>query len=353
MFGKKLSLSALFLIVFALTISSIAQAKSVYVIIDRSSTIRAYKISGEEIEEQIDVKNLDDHGGAVGLALDPDSGIMFVTYEGSNIIEMVNAKTMISEQNPVTVTDATSLAGIAFDQSKQKLYVVQRQLDKLYVYLWNPVDKTLTLEGGTYKTLENIGTYPYGAYGIALDESAERLYVSNATSTVHYYDTNDPNWGHMGNINIVVDSNERDAVGIDIDSTNHFMYTGMFHGTGGYHDFLVKTDISDINSPSFAEKDIGARVIGIAADEDTGLIYITTYNNNHIEVHNRATWESDPCDIETQGISGPADIVLAGDVGYKPPFPLLTLVKDNNDPNDECVSPLISEEEHVMDGVPI
>jgi hypothetical protein len=43
---------------------------------------------------------------------------------------------------------------------------------------------------------------------------------------------------------------------------------------------------------------------------------------------------------------------LAGDVGYKPPFPLLTLVKDNNDPNDECVSPLISEEEHEWLGTP-
>ncbi|GAJ11807.1 unnamed protein product, partial [marine sediment metagenome] len=78
---------------------------------------------------------------------------------------------------------------------------------------------------------------------------------------------------------------------------------------------------------------------------------ITTYNN-HIEVHNRATWESDPCDTETQGISSPADIVLAGDVGYKPSFLLLTLVKDNNDPNDECVSPLISEEQHEWLGTP-
>jgi len=40
--------------------------------------------------------------GAVGLALDPDSATLFVTYEGSNegsdIIEMVNARTMVSEQ---------------------------------------------------------------------------------------------------------------------------------------------------------------------------------------------------------------------------------------------------------------
>jgi len=59
-------LSALFITFTGL--SETTQAESVYAIIDRSSTIRAYKINGEKIEEQIDVKNLDDHGGAVGLA---------------------------------------------------------------------------------------------------------------------------------------------------------------------------------------------------------------------------------------------------------------------------------------------
>ena len=119
--GKKIILHIFSSFILFTIISAPAQAKSVYAIIDRSSTIRAYKISGEKIEEQIDVKNLDDHGGAVGLALDPDSATMFVTYEGSNIIEMVNAKTMVSEENPVTEPNATSLAGIAFDQGKKYL----------------------------------------------------------------------------------------------------------------------------------------------------------------------------------------------------------------------------------------
>jgi len=89
-----------------------------------------------------------------------------------------------------------------------------------------------------------------------LDEGNGRFYVTNATSTVHYYDT--ASWDHEGAIDIVVNSNPREAVGIDIDSTNHYMYTGSFHGTGGYHTFLVRTDISDINNPSFTEKPIGA-----------------------------------------------------------------------------------------------
>ncbi len=58
--------------------------------------------------------------GAVGLALDPCSATLFVTYEESNVIEMVNAKTMISEQKPLTIYGISNLAGIVVDQTKQK-----------------------------------------------------------------------------------------------------------------------------------------------------------------------------------------------------------------------------------------
>ena len=67
LFGKKLSLSILFLIVFATTICSIVHAKSVYVITDRYSTVKAYDIQGGQIDYQTDAKNLAHRGGgAVG-----------------------------------------------------------------------------------------------------------------------------------------------------------------------------------------------------------------------------------------------------------------------------------------------
>ena len=116
LFGKKLIVSILSITVFVPIMLNTSLAKSVYVIIDRYSTVRAYLIEDDQIEYQINAKNLADHGtSAVGLALDPDTAILFVTYEVSNIIEMVNAKTMISEQNPVTVMEACNLSGMAFD----------------------------------------------------------------------------------------------------------------------------------------------------------------------------------------------------------------------------------------------
>ena len=52
MLGKKLAVSVLSLIIFALVMFSIAQAMSVYVITDRGSTVKAYDIQGDQIEEQ-------------------------------------------------------------------------------------------------------------------------------------------------------------------------------------------------------------------------------------------------------------------------------------------------------------
>jgi len=102
------------------------------------------------------------------------------------------------------------------------------------------------------------------------------------------------------------------------------MYTGAFTGTTGQHYYLVRTDITDINEPVSIERYIGTYVIGLTTDIDTGLIYTTTYNN-HIEVYNTATFPNEnPSDTETEGISSPGDIIVRGDVSYKPPFPSLT-----------------------------
>jgi hypothetical protein len=289
------------------------------------------------LQYQTDAKNLEDREfGAVGLALDPDSGIMFVTYESSNIIEMVNARTMISEENPVTVTDATTLAGITFDQSKQKLYTVDRETNKLFVYLWEPIYKTLTLEGDTHKALGDLPV-PHGAYGIALNENNGWLFVTDSTKTVHVYNTNDPNqtWTRQG----IVDVN-RGAVGIAVDASRNYLYTGGY-AASEWHTFLVRTDINDINNPTYAEKDMGADiyVIGITPDEETGFVYTTDHNttdyNDAIKVFNTADFPSDPCHTEGVNIYGPADIVVRGDVSYKPA--LLRLSKGYEiEPNDPC-----------------
>ncbi|HUT30868.1 MAG TPA: right-handed parallel beta-helix repeat-containing protein [Sedimentisphaerales bacterium] len=312
-------------------VSQTAYGRSVYAITEHAnSTITAYGIQGTAIEYQADVQA---HwgSGAVGLALDPDSETLFVTYDGAFKIQLIDAKRM-DDIKDISTTD--ELAGIVFDESEQKLYAAGREGYELYVYLWNPMSKTLTLEDGTYKELEYTDT----AYGLAVDEDSQRLFVTDKTNTVKYYDTSDPNFGYLGSIPIVVDSNPRAAVGIafyEDNGGNKYLYTGAWsHDVT--HDYLVQTDITDINDPCSSEKNIGTEAVSMAVDAYTGLVYVTDMNDyGNIKVFNHWTFPSDPCYIRGADISGPADIVLAGDVSYKEPYMTLEKVQDVNG----CVMP--------------
>lgn len=184
------------LVILSTNLSGTARGRSVYVISntevpDETSRIQAYKIDGNNLSYQETYTS--DIWGAVGLAIDASEygNFLFVTFEGEDEMELVNAKSM-EYVDVVTATGASNLAGIVVDQSKQKVYVLKRQDNRLYVYLWNPITRKLTLEGDTYKTLENIGTYPNGAFGIALDQTKKHLYVTDSTNTVRFYDANDP-----------------------------------------------------------------------------------------------------------------------------------------------------------------
>jgi len=80
------------------TISLTARARSVYVISntetpDLTSIIQAYDIQDGSLVYQ-EAQYESDRWGAVGLAIDTESEFIFVTYEGTPKIELINAKTM-------------------------------------------------------------------------------------------------------------------------------------------------------------------------------------------------------------------------------------------------------------------
>jgi len=176
------------------TLESVSRATSVYAITNHgTSTITAYDIDGTTLEYQTDIA-VPWGTGPVGLALDPESDTLFVTYDGAEVIELINAKTM---EEIEYVEAPLELAGVEYDEGKRKLYGVSRDDNKLCVYIWKQVTKELTLEGA-YKNLANIGD----AYGLALDEDSGRLFVTDATNAVKYYDTGDPDFGYLGSIPI-------------------------------------------------------------------------------------------------------------------------------------------------------
>ncbi len=321
----------LFLIACFLCLFQNVQAKSVYSITNHlDSTISAYKVLDDEIQKQLET-NVDWGEGAVGLALDPDSETLFVSYDDSYKLEMINAKTMTEIKY---ITAPAELAGLVFDQSNQKLYAVGRETKKLFVYRWDGVIKILTLEDDSPQILENL--VGDRAFGIALDENAQHLFVTDKSYSVKYYRTSD--WLYQGSIDIVVNNNQREAIGIafyDNGTGCKYLYTGGYVHVG-LNTYLVRTDITDINNPTSVEKDIGSSIIGVGVDQNTGFVYVTT-TNSEIQIFNHSTFPTDPCNVETEDIYGPADIIVRGDTSYKPP--VFSIVKDNNDPNNNCVNP--------------
>ncbi|MHC4621986.1 MAG: right-handed parallel beta-helix repeat-containing protein, partial [Planctomycetota bacterium] len=291
-----------------------ADARSVYAITNHtSSIITAYDVNGTAIDYQTDVE-VHWGAGAVGLALDPDSETLFATYDGAFKIQLIDARAM-EEIKYISTTD--ELAGVVFDSTNQRLYALSRgaATNNLYIYLWDPLAKNLTCAEGSPKTLTNLA-YPY-AFGLALNEDGEHLFVTDKSNAVKYYDTSDPNFGYLGAVSIVVDGNERQAVGIafyEDEQANKYLYTGAWSHTVK-HDYLVRTDITDINDPNSTEKNLGTEAISMAVDAQTGLVYVTDMNDyGNIKVFNHSTFPSDPCYIEHANISGPADIIVRADV---------------------------------------
>ena len=204
-----------------------ARAKSVYAIINhQSDIIGAYKIDANQIDYQAEIQAPQHDIRAIDLAIDSGSSCIFITYEGSNIIEIMNAKTL-EHEGSVIATGASNLAGIVFDEARQKLYVVGRETDNLFVYFWNANAKTLTPDETNPKILmELTESGGYGAYGIALNTTNNHLYIANRTNIVHYYDTN--SWDHVNDVNV-----GETAVDVDIDSDRGYLYAGGY----SYHNY--------------------------------------------------------------------------------------------------------------------
>lgn len=320
-FTKQIDLVQLLVVFLSIApFTQTAQAKSAYAIVNhQGDIIGAFKIQGNQIEYQAEIQAPQHATRAIDLAIDSDSCCIFVTYEGSNIIEIMNAKSLENE-HPVTATGASDLAGIVFDEAKQKLYVVDRGTDKLFAYLWTAASKTLIPDGTNPKVLSDIyEQYGYGAYGIALGTVNGRLYVTNYTSTIHYYDTDD--WTHVGSVDV-----GEIAVDVDIDSDRRYLYAGGYSA----HNYLVKFDL---NTGIAESTDIGAGVIGLAVDPDSGLVYTTTY---HDQLRVYDTSASPFTLTDSENISAGCGVCVPnGDISYKPD--VFTLSK--SDDVADCVSP--------------
>jgi fimbrial isopeptide formation D2 family protein/uncharacterized repeat protein (TIGR01451 family) len=288
-----------------------ATAKSLYVIADilgasesNKQPVQAYDIGVDgtltfQAQHDIPHRML----GAVGMAIDADSGYIFITYEASNEIQLLDPITM-TDAGTTIAPDAWDLAGIKYDHEKRLLYTVDRRVYNLYVYNWFPDTATLTHVPGSPFNLRNAT-----AYGIALDEIDDLLYVANGTNTVTVYRTSD--WRLVDSITL-----SRIAISIAIDVKNGYLYTG-----GGYagNMFLTQYHLATGTEAEIqVEPDAG--VMGLAVNTDTGLVYLNTGRNNQPGGDNLIVYDKELNQIDfIAAIGNPTGLAIPGrDIGYNP-----------------------------------
>jgi uncharacterized repeat protein (TIGR01451 family) len=301
--------SMLLAVVILMTVATkTAAAKSLYLIADKGSLtdgtqpVHAYDIGDDGVltfRTKHDIRHT--MLGAVGIAIDSDAGFLFITYEHSGDIQLLDVTTM-KDAGRVTAPDAMDLAGIVYDHTKRLLYCVDRGREKLYVYDWDAKTISLTRVNGSPFTLwGNVH-----AYGIALDELAGLLYVANATNTVNIYNTSD--WSSAGTI-----SPKNVAISIAVDVINGFVYTG-----GGYAGDRYLTQyhlVTDTQTRVQVEPDAG--VIGLAVDQDTSLVYMSTGQNNAPGGDNLLVYDAALNLVNEIPINGdPTGLVIQGKVHH-------------------------------------
>ncbi len=319
-----LSLFVIFLTILTLAFCWNGYAKSLYVIADINqspSPIQAYDIQGTNLVYQA-TYNVPHHGyGAVGLAIDADAAILFVTYENSNIIQLVDAVTMTGISS-TSAPAANNLAGIVVDHDKNRVYTMNRKTNHLYVYDWDPNTYTLTLVGGTYTVLPGV----YQAYGIALDEDNDILYVGDNSTVVKAFYTSD--WSAAGQYTI-----SHNATGIAIDYINQIFYTG----SGAPYSSNYNLSKYDLNTNTETTVNVGSPVLGVAVDQATGLVYCTTYGYGSFGTRDRLfVYDSNLTQHWVSGdLGNPTGLTVPGrEVGFNP----LNLTKDDGIPQGSCVN---------------
>ncbi|NWH06808.1 thrombospondin type 3 repeat-containing protein [Desulfobacter latus] len=255
-----------------LTLIEFSYAKSLYVIgnINASPTpILSYDIQNQNLAYQATNNIPRLGGGAVGITIDTESSTLFVTYEFSGTIQLINAENM-SALGTTVAPGASNLAGIVVDQGKSKVYTVDRGTNNLYVYTWNSWINKLTLDPGSPIRLSGIS----GAFGIALDELDEKLYVADYYGgSIKVFNTD--SWNVVDSFTVA-----HSPIGIAIDVKNKLVYTGA----GWARDYrLCKFDLQ--NRTLTSKSLYPAGVMGLAVNQDSSMVYTTTgYSSDNLRV---------------------------------------------------------------------
>jgi uncharacterized repeat protein (TIGR01451 family) len=297
---KEIHITILCLILIIILHTNLVFSKSLYVVSDTNANptpIQSYDVQENQLVYQ--ATNQIPSGGAVGIAIDSKSSTLFVTYESQGTIQLIDAIKM-EKIGITTAPKAKNLAGIDFDETKNLLYTVDRNTNLLYVYEWNSWSKQLLILENAPFQLSNLSD----AFGLAIDNKNQLIYVADCNgNAIRSYKTD--NYSMVEAINV-----SHKPIGIDIDIRNQLLYSG----SGFYSTYLSQYNLSTKEEMKI---DLSTtNIMGIAVDQETGRIYVTTgQNNDSLRIYN-----SDLTLIYNESISGnPTGLCIPNsDISYNP-----------------------------------
>ncbi len=260
----------------------------------------------------------------MGVALDGEHAIpiLFITFEGSGYVQIMNANTMAS-LGTVTAPGSSNLAGIVYDQDNDRMYCVDRGQNKLYVYDWDYSTSTLSAVSGSPFTISASNTY-----GIALDQTNNKLYVATRSTTIYVYDLNaDGNPFTISPAGTI--STTYTAISVAVDEGNQYLYYGAGF-TSNY--YLSQYDITTPGHTHYYIAD-NEGVMGLGVDQDNHNVYISTgYSGDSLRVFDSSL---NLLSTMSAGVNMPTGLVIPrGQISYNP----LDLSKDDGLAEDECVN---------------
>ena len=296
-------------IMLLLMTAGVVTAKSMYVVariinFDAPIPVHVYDIGSDgKLTYQTEFGAPFIGAGMVGIAMDSDSGYLFSTYENSGFILVTNATTL-KQRAVLAVQTASNLAGIVYDHQKKLLYCAEFGSPKLYVLNWDPLTgKVIPVLGSPFTLVDA------EAYGIALDEYSDLLYVASPSQGISVYNTWD--WSLVR-----TEMAGRIAISVAVDPQRDYLYYG-----GGYADnfYLTQRKLSDGGKREVLVDPNGG-VLGLGVDPDTGLVYITTGRDNRPGGKDLMVFDTDLNVLQTiDDIGRPTGLVIpAHDTSFNP-----------------------------------
>ena len=237
--------------------------------------------------------------GGAGVTIDQDNGYFFVSGENT-YIDVYDVDTMDCVES---LNTGIQIAGVAYDHSRDKLYAMNRATNKLYIFDWNGTD-TLSADDPAYVELGDIGKAIDDGFGIALDETNDRLYIACSGSSEMDVICVDPDdsWNVLCDYCYNLSDESAVAIGIAVDVKNQYVYTGeSFYGRTND---LTKCVLS---SKSQSTVDVGADVHGITvwdSSEGNATVYVTVnhklrwYNSSLTYQGESTTDLAKPCGLD-------------------------------------------------------